>query len=181
MKEFDVLEMYGDVVILRNMSTNVYRDTTPPPNITKITIKPGEDAVALKKLLDGETEVFHVQPDAGYRYYASLTASKSCLRCHWHKRLTEGKEVSEGDLIGTVKITINGAATAKTLPTKQPIRAVGAKLAVADAAKAREALERANESANRVQELQAEVDRLNRELRKAKDATKPRLQPLKNR
>ena len=100
--------------------------------------QPGEDADALKKLLNGETEVFHVQPDGGYRYYAAINASKSCLTCHYHSWRTGRKRVSEGDLIGIAKITIksvdmqSSARTSssnqpsqETAPTGQTIRALG--------------------------------------------------------
>ncbi len=87
----------------------------PNPATSNSADRPSDDAgyEALERLRQGEHEVVTVLPDQGdgeYQYYAAVSASKSCLKCHYHSKKLEpdGRltNVKEGELIGVVKITI---------------------------------------------------------------------------
>ncbi len=76
--------------------------------------RPDDDAGydALEKLRRGQKAVVDILYDRGeYHYYGEVRAEHSCLRCH----AARNPQVSEGDLLGMVKITFPLERTKKSL------------------------------------------------------------------
>ncbi|MCA9115633.1 MAG: HAMP domain-containing protein [Planctomycetaceae bacterium] len=76
--------------------------------------RPVDDAGydALEKLKRGQKSVVDILYDRGeYHYYGEVRAEKSCLRCH----AARDPQVSEGDLLGMVKVSFPLERTKKSL------------------------------------------------------------------
>ncbi|MCC7422258.1 MAG: HAMP domain-containing protein [Planctomycetaceae bacterium] len=70
------------------------------------------EADALERLKQGRRSVIDIRNDKGeYHYYGAVLAERSCLACH----STSERRLSEGDLMGMVKITIPLERTRKSL------------------------------------------------------------------
>jgi signal transduction histidine kinase len=70
------------------------------------------EADALERLKQGRRSVIDIRNDKGeYHYYGAVLAERSCLECHNRNE----RRLSEGDLMGMVKITIPLERTKKSL------------------------------------------------------------------